>query len=377
MSDRVPAEVFPPGEYLRDELEARGWTQTEFAEIIGRPTRLVNELIAAKRAVTPETAGELAAALGTSPMFWLNLEAAYQLKRARQPDPRIAKEAKLRERFPVRDMVRRGWVEGSDNADVLEARILHFYNIQSVDETPRFAFAAKRVNATADLEDAPATQIAWLVRVRQIASALPVAAYSEAALRNALDHLRRLVADCEEIRHVPRILAECGVRFVIVEPLPSSKIDGACLWLSPSQPVIGMSLRFDRIDSFWFVLRHEIEHVLRGDGQDAPAIDVELDRQPTSAVPEQEVAANAAAAQFCVSQADLSDFIARVQPFYPEARVTAFARRIGVHPGLVVGQLQRKLDRYDLCRKLLVKVRHLITPVAVTDGYGSTVSVEL
>ena len=40
------AETFPPGEFLREELEARGWSQTELAEIIGRPVRLINELIA-------------------------------------------------------------------------------------------------------------------------------------------------------------------------------------------------------------------------------------------------------------------------------------------------------------------------------------------
>ena len=56
MNERIPAEVFPPGEFLRGELEARGWTQTEFAEIISRPTRLVNEIIAGKRGITPDTA---------------------------------------------------------------------------------------------------------------------------------------------------------------------------------------------------------------------------------------------------------------------------------------------------------------------------------
>ena len=65
MSDRAPAEVFPPGEFLQDELAARGWTQTEFAEIIGRPTRVVNEIIAGKRSISPETARDLAAGLGT------------------------------------------------------------------------------------------------------------------------------------------------------------------------------------------------------------------------------------------------------------------------------------------------------------------------
>src|SRR5450631_1345697 len=57
--ERKPAEVFPPGEYLRDELEERGWSQLEFAEIIGRPVRVVNEIIAGKVLVTPKTATEI------------------------------------------------------------------------------------------------------------------------------------------------------------------------------------------------------------------------------------------------------------------------------------------------------------------------------
>lgn len=74
---------------------------------------------------------------------------------------------------------------------------------------------------------------------------------------------------------MPRILAEAGVRLVFVEAMAGSKLDGACFWLTDDQPVIGMSLRFDRMDNFWFVLRHEIEHVLQEDGKDshAPIID--------------------------------------------------------------------------------------------------------
>ena len=56
MTERIPAELFPPGEFLADELKERGWTQVEFAEIIQRPTKLVNEIIAGKKSITPETA---------------------------------------------------------------------------------------------------------------------------------------------------------------------------------------------------------------------------------------------------------------------------------------------------------------------------------
>jgi HTH-type transcriptional regulator/antitoxin HigA len=90
----TPAEAFPPGEYLRDELKARGWTQSQFAAILGRPLQLVNEIIMGRKRITEQTALEIGAALGTSAKVWLNLENTYRLWKAGSPDPAIARRAK-------------------------------------------------------------------------------------------------------------------------------------------------------------------------------------------------------------------------------------------------------------------------------------------
>ena len=80
MPTRIPAEVFPPGEFIREELEARGWTQGDLAQIMDRPLRLVNELIAGKKQITPDTARGLAKAFGDNdPLYWMNLDSAYRL----------------------------------------------------------------------------------------------------------------------------------------------------------------------------------------------------------------------------------------------------------------------------------------------------------
>jgi HTH-type transcriptional regulator/antitoxin HigA len=167
------------------------------------------------------------------------------------------------------------------------------------------------------------------------------------------------------------------VRFVIVEPLASSKIDGVCLWRD-SSPVIGMTIRFDRIDNFWFVLRHEIEHVLNGDGKDEAIIDSELmETVDESTLPEQEKRANAAAGEFCTPQEELEEFIARKGDYISRRDFLGFAMRLKIHPGIVAGQFRKKTGRWNLFNSLNASVREHITPVSMTDGYGYLLPVEI
>lgn len=78
MEERRPAEVFPPGEFIKEELEARGWTPSDLAGLLGCSVRLVDEIIAGKRGITSETAQGLARAFGTSAQLFLNMESNYR-----------------------------------------------------------------------------------------------------------------------------------------------------------------------------------------------------------------------------------------------------------------------------------------------------------
>jgi HTH-type transcriptional regulator / antitoxin HigA len=90
---RPVAEVFPPGDVIREELEARGWTQSDLAAILGRPFQMVNAICNGRKAITPQTARELEAAFGASAEFWMNLEIAYRLHKQSEPDPAIRARA--------------------------------------------------------------------------------------------------------------------------------------------------------------------------------------------------------------------------------------------------------------------------------------------
>jgi HTH-type transcriptional regulator/antitoxin HigA len=144
-----------------------------------------------------------------------------------------------------------------------------------------------------------------------------------------------------------------------------------------------MSLRFDRLDNFWFVLRHEIEHVLRRDGMEVAILD-DLEGEKGSvagSVNEAERAANQAASTFVVPAGKLDSFMARKGQFISEKDIVGFAGVIGTHPAIVVGQLQHKTGKYQLFRKYLVPVRKYIVDAramsGALDGWGTVAPVAL
>jgi HTH-type transcriptional regulator/antitoxin HigA len=191
--------------------------------------------------------------------------------------------------------------------------------------------------------------------------------------------LSKLKVEPEEARHVPRVLAEAGVRFLVLEHLPQTKIDGVCFWLDKESPVIVLSLRYDRIDWFWHTLMHELKHVKAREGMDNPTIDTDLvgtDAQPFETKNESERNADLFAVESLVDQKKLNNFISRMGRWFSTAQIAAFAAKVHTHPGIVVGQLQyRGKIKYTHNRGFLVKVRAILTASSLTDGWGEHMSI--
>jgi HTH-type transcriptional regulator/antitoxin HigA len=363
-----------PGAYIKEEMEEREWSQRDLAFILGCSEQAINPILNGKRGISPDMAKAFGEAFDVPAEFFANLQQAYDLAQARTPDASVAARRKMQSTYPVREMIKRGWIEQSD-ATMLETQLVRFFEVTNPEQIPYLAHAAKR-SSYEEREVSP-PQLAWLFRVRQIANSISVPKYSEKALRDLVeDDLPILLHAAEEARHIPRALAECGVRYIIVEKLPNAKIDGVCFWLGDS-PVIGMSIQHDRIDNFWFVLRHEIEHVLNRHGREHAMIDPDLDTVSATVIPEEERLANDAASNFCAPADKLDSFLIRKHPFFYEKDVVAFARILNRHPGVVIGQMRRRLNRYDYLTRYLVKVRQFVLPGSIADGWGQTVPVSL
>ena len=258
----------------------------------------------------------------------------------------------------------------------IASELTRFFGVETADEIEILPHAAKK---TAVNTDPTPTQMAWLYRVHHIASEMLAPRYTHQRARVLPKKLQSLLSAPEEARKAPRLLAESGIRFVVVQSLSAAKIDGVCFWLDSHSPVIGMTLRYDRIDNFWFVLRHELEHVLQGHGQSKAMLDTELEGERAGTGPnldEEERIANAAAENFCVPRKMMNAFVARKAPFFAERDLIGFARTIKVHPGLVAGQLANATGRFDRFRKHFAKIRHIVTPTAMVDGWGDVFPTE-
>ncbi len=327
-----------------------------------------------KKPVTAEIAVVLEEVFGVQAERFLSLQKSYDLAKARitaMPDPKRAARAHLLGELPIQEMISRSWIAVKNQKDVeeIESELMKFFKTNHLSDIEQLPHAAKKTNPESG---ATLTQLAWLFRVQQIAKELITPKYSASKTRDALPKLKALLIAPEEARKVPQILNECGIKFLIVEALKSSKIDGACCWLNQHSPVIAMTLRFDRMDNFWFVLRHEIEHVLQGHGLESPIIDAEIDSSDGASkiINEEEKLANDAASNFCVSQAKIDSFIARKAPIFPERDFLGLAKILGVHPSLVAGQIRFKTGRFELFNSHNAKIRSCVLPSAIVDGWG-------
>lgn len=363
------AEAFPPGEFIKEELAARYWSQVELAEIIGRDPKVIHDLITGKRPIVPELAQLLGDALGTSAMYWMNLESSYRLWRSgAQRDDTTVRRARLYEIAPIKDMCKRHWIEPSADVAILENQVKALFGISNFAEPLCFSHVPRK--SSSGISN---SQIAWMCRARQIAKSLPANSFSAQSLDKALLLLKQILPDVTAIGRIPSILADAGIRFLIVEHLPHTRIDGVTFWLDDNSPVVALSLRYDRVDAWWYTLAHELAHGANRDGvDDAAVLDIDISGEQAMIKKNTiEIEADKFASNFLVNEKELTNFTKSAGSHYSARKINEFASKVRVYPGIVVGQLQHHhVIPWSSHRSMLVKIRDMVVSSAVTDGWG-------
>ena len=353
-STLTPAEVFPPGEYLRDELEERGWTEREFAEIVGRPVQAVSEILNGRKQIVPETALVIAEALGTSPELWVNLQTAfnlYEARASRPPSADVGRRSRLRSYVPVAELRQRGWLPDTDDIDVLESAVQDLLGIETFGGAPHLVAAARRSNATASFTP---QQVAWLSQLKRCARDRVVGEFNPTAVRLLAEEIVHLVHDPTDLGRLEGWLSEVGVVLVTLLPLKASKLDGAVMTLESGHPLIGLTSRGDRMDSYVFTLLHELAHICLGHLATL-GLRMDEDIMAETGTDGPEADANRQAAAWVLPEDAL----------LPEGRpsmvtVLQIAGRYRVHTSFVIGRIQHARQDWGLLRRSIPRVRPYI-----------------
>jgi len=358
--------VFPPSKFIKDRLTGLGLTQADLAIITGRTPKDISGYLSRER-ITIEFAKELALVLGETAEYWVGLETKYRISLANDPTQDVVKRNKIIQDYPLKDMQKRGWISKTDDFERIADEVDKFF-AEGVDSrgVERTAFFKRNMQE----ENLNPADRAWLHRARHLAKLLPETNYDERRLPDLFTKIKIAIKSSESSKHVAGLLQRYGIRFVVIEPLPRATIDAASFWLNESTPVIALSLRFDYIGSFWYALVHECFHIKHRDGTSCDNFAEENN------VDEIEQERRKQAAEFLVPQKRLETFINKSRPYFYHDKIVDFATKLGVHPGIIVGQLQKREEiGYNTHRASMVKVREPITLTAFTDGWGRPVPV--
>jgi addiction module HigA family antidote len=334
-----PDWASPPGETIADILEERGLSAAELAEGLGRTPAYASELVHGREVITAEVARYLEAFLGGSAVFWMNRESQYRedLARLQRESQDIALRAWLGE-LPLRDMIKFGWLEqGLTGSSAQAAACLRFFGAPDIDAWRR-AYGQVLEMATfrksPSFASQPGSVAAWLRQGEIESASIDCRSWNSARFETELPHIRRLTWRKNPSSFVPELqrrCAECGVAVAIVRAPAGCRASGATRFLSSTKALLLLSFRYLVDDQFWFTFFHEAGHLLL---HDKNAIFLEGENRPTS---KEEEEANAFAARVLIPQ----EFETALMGLRPDAReMIRFARRVGVAPGILVGQLQ-------------------------------------
>lgn len=334
----APDYTVPPGEILEEYLESAGMSQAELAQRTGLAAKTVNQIIQGKAPLTQDTALRLERVLGRPAHFWNQLEVEHQeaLARARAAEAE-REQLEWMKRFPIKKMRELGWINTRKDTREQLDELLRFFGVHSSREWAEvWAHHQVAYRQSQRFQAAAETVSAWLRQGERQGHARRCAPYDASAFRSLLKECRALTREAPEVFQ-PRLQEWCagvGVAVEFVPSLPKSRVSGATRWLTSNKALIQVSLRYRSDDQLWFSFFHEAGHLLLhgkreiflegGNGLDE----------------EKEAEANRFAADLLIPPREWRDFVASGRPTLEQ--VSAFAERVGVAPGIVVGRLQHE-----------------------------------
>lgn len=251
-------------------------------------------------------------------------------------------------KFPINEMLKRKWISPQKSADNYEKAILDFLKLFGDFSLSNDALWRRTLH-TRDTDNAnPYSLIAWLTRAAFLAEKISACSYDKKLITlNFLKDLAKLSQYNQGPLLAKEKLEKNGIKLIFLKHLSTTKIDGACFLDSTGHPVIAMSLRYDRIDNFWYTLLHEMGHVYKHLDSEKRFVDnLDADKKED---PEEKEADKIACEAF-ISESAWKKILSTTQR---EVSLNKLANQFSIHPAIIAGRIRYETKNYKKFHNLI------------------------
>ena len=342
-----PDYAVPPGDTLRETMEALCMTQKELALRTGLTVQSLNRIFKGEQPISYETANRLELAVGVPATMWNNLEAQYREQLAKIHErERLEADLEWLKEIPVPELVKRKvLVKINDKVEQLRA-VLAFYGVSSVEawhaiwDKPTVAERRSKC-----FESCPGPASAWIRQGEIAANATQCSEFSKTKFQAAIQEIRKLTILKPEvfIKKMQSLCAEAGVALVFIPEMKKAPWYGATKWISPNKAMILLNLRGKAEDLFWFAFFHEAGHVIHDSKRD-----LLINNGKSFQDDDREIRANEYAADVLIPH----KFNDRIKMATSKKEISTIAKNLNIAPGIVVGRYQFLTKKWNFFNEL-------------------------
>ena len=262
-----PQIVLHPGETLAEKLDEMSMGPKEFAVRTGKPEKTIISILKGESSITPDMAVQFESVTKIPANFWMRKQQAYNEYLARVKSEELIKSAiSWGKSFPYSEMAKLGWVPKKDKIEEKVKELLSFFRMSKhtaweqyyLNQELKVAFRISLCHTKN-----PYSISAWLRQGELQAESLLANTYSDKLLKEALPDFKQIMSDHPEdlFSQLQKRCIETGIKLVYTPCMPKAPISGSTRWINDT-PIIQLTGRYRRNDSFWFTFFHEIGHIL-------------------------------------------------------------------------------------------------------------------
>ena len=351
----VPANATHPGLILADEIEANGYSQIDFANLIDLKRSQLNEIIKGKRNINADLALLLEKALGVDAAFWMEAQKNYDLDKARiEAKNKLQLEAieiwnVVKDFIPVSFFKKQQVISGNPLQDII--KIKEIYNVSNLDQLAamRVQPAYTRFKKSIKLRTDVVNIMGWVKLVQYKAKDVIVQSFNYENQEQLITELKNILFKNKDVLNkVQNKLHENGIKLIYQAKGEKTPVDGVSFW-SNGNPAIGMTLRHNRLDNYAFTLFHELGHVYKHliNNDNAEFIDLDTKNEEEEYKNStEEKQADEFAQNALISKEEWDAFRRNIHFNNNDENIIRFAKKVKIHPCIVRGRVCFTLNEY-------------------------------